>query len=379
MALGAGLGVPVATANLSSSTGSVYEPTTIRSYVADFDVEADGDLAVTETLTVDFPVTDRHGIFRFWDVKDPNNANTRLVPENIAVTRDGQPDEVQMSEQKGGRYRVARIGQADVTLPTGNHVYKISFTIPGVLVPGKDGHPTRFNWNLIPGGWQQEIDSAQLTVHLPGPSAGGQCFIGAGFGGPPCSVQGDGTDTLTVQASGLPAFTPVTIDAPLDIPTPSPGRTVPWPLRFDNALGDSLPGAAGSLAAALGLGGLGLVAGRRTREDQPGFPLQYGPPAGIGPAQATYILDEEVGANAFVASVMLAAEHGAVTLTQAEDAWAITDARGPEGWAGLDPVTTRIGRLVGGPGGTFWAQRSNVAAGNKLKTEIAGFNGDIKS
>ena len=40
LALGVGLGVPVATANLSSSTSSFYEPTTIRSYVADLDVDA---------------------------------------------------------------------------------------------------------------------------------------------------------------------------------------------------------------------------------------------------------------------------------------------------------------------------------------------------
>ena len=34
---------------------STYEPTTITSYVADFDLDEDGDLAVVETLTVDFP------------------------------------------------------------------------------------------------------------------------------------------------------------------------------------------------------------------------------------------------------------------------------------------------------------------------------------
>ena len=41
-----------------------FEETTITNYVADFDIAANGDLDVTETITVDFPGYGKHGIFR---------------------------------------------------------------------------------------------------------------------------------------------------------------------------------------------------------------------------------------------------------------------------------------------------------------------------
>lgn len=65
-----------------------YEDTTITSYVADFDLDSDGDLKVVETLTVDFPVYGKHGIFRFWDRVDVNDDNARRDPDDISVTRD---------------------------------------------------------------------------------------------------------------------------------------------------------------------------------------------------------------------------------------------------------------------------------------------------
>src|SRR3954454_1479827 len=95
------------------------EETTISNYVADFDVAKNGDLDVTETLTVDFPVYGKHGIFRFWDKVDPNNPNARLVPEDISVTRDGDSEPFEMSTEDHGRFRVAKIGDADTTLDVG--------------------------------------------------------------------------------------------------------------------------------------------------------------------------------------------------------------------------------------------------------------------
>ncbi len=54
-----------------------FEDTTITNYVADFDVAANGDLDVTETITVDFPGYGKHGIFRFWDIVDDNTPHAR--------------------------------------------------------------------------------------------------------------------------------------------------------------------------------------------------------------------------------------------------------------------------------------------------------------
>ena len=46
-------------------------------------------MTVTETLTVDFPVSGRHGIFRFWDVADENAPTLRREPRDVSVALDG--------------------------------------------------------------------------------------------------------------------------------------------------------------------------------------------------------------------------------------------------------------------------------------------------
>ena len=48
------------------------DPVRITDYQVDYVLTAEGRLAAKETLTTEFPVG-RHGIFRFWDVADPND------------------------------------------------------------------------------------------------------------------------------------------------------------------------------------------------------------------------------------------------------------------------------------------------------------------
>ncbi|MEZ5226208.1 MAG: hypothetical protein R2710_05920 [Acidimicrobiales bacterium] len=50
-----GLFLPGLIPTSDNPAASTFEPTTITSYVADFDLAADGRLEVVETLTVDFP------------------------------------------------------------------------------------------------------------------------------------------------------------------------------------------------------------------------------------------------------------------------------------------------------------------------------------
>jgi len=157
----------------SGEVTPLSEDTSITSYVADFDLDEEGDLDVTETITVDVPVFGKHGIFRFWDRVDENDPHARRNPEDIEVTRDGESEPFELSTEDHGRFVVAKIGSADVTLQPGEHVYELKYHIDGVIVEGRDditAAPSMFYWNLIPGGWQQTIDNADLTVHLPVPA-----------------------------------------------------------------------------------------------------------------------------------------------------------------------------------------------------------------
>lgn len=364
--------------NDGSLDDGAYEPTTITSYVADFDLDADGDLSVVETLTVNFPSGDRRGIFRFFDRVDPSAPEARREVEDVEVTMDGGDVEFDMQSQENGRVTVAKIGSADVFLDPGNHVYEISYRIDGVIQPGTQGTTSQFYWNLIPSGWQQTITSSRLTVDLPTEAAELQCVVGLGDGNP-CDIEGEGTDTLVVSTGEIARNTPVTVRAGLDIETPPAGKTLPWSGRFDRVLGTNVVGLGIVLLLALGAAVVGAIAARRSYEKNPQFPLMYAPPEGIGPAQAKYVLTEDVDQETYVATLMYAAERGAIGLDKTADSWTITDKSGAHGWAGLDPVTTGIAHLLGGPGAAFVANPKDVEAGKRLKAEIDSFDTSVST
>ncbi|MBW8751537.1 MAG: DUF2207 domain-containing protein, partial [Propionibacteriales bacterium] len=274
-----------------SSHASGGETSTITDYTADFTVKADGDLDVVETLTVDFPIS-RHGIFRFFDTRDnPNGSHSRVLPEHVSVTRDGQSEDYSRESESRARYLTLKIGRAN-TLLDGTHVYRIRYTIPGALSPGTNGSRTQFYWDLIPAGWQMPINQSHLTVHLPAQAHDFKCAVGVGQTSG-CTAEGEGTDTLTVLTGSLAPNTPVTIRVGLDIPTPS-AHMLPWSSRLDPVFGRHPVVLGGVLVLAFlaALGGFTLT--RSTHEKQPAYPLMYAPPDGIGPAQAAYILTEKV-------------------------------------------------------------------------------------
>jgi hypothetical protein len=369
----------------SGKVTPTFEDTTITNYVADFDVAKNGDLDATETITVDFPVYGKHGIFRFWDLVDANSPHARRTPEDISVTRDGKSEPFELSWEDHHRQRVAKIGDANTTLDVGEHTYVIKYHIDGVLdhnvekVTGEDAD-TMFYWQLIPRGWQQKIAKSTLTVHLPVAAQDDvKCAIG-NDSETGCTAEGGGTKDLTVTTGPIADRTPVTIATGLDMKTPAEGNSVPWTGRWDRVLSTHLPLLVFVLFAAAGALGFGSILGAKSREKPPGFPVLYEPPAGIGPAQAKYVYSESVDRTTYVATLMYAADKGAVDLTRGQnDAWTITDKAGPAGWAGLDPVTTDIAHILGGPGSSFTAQKKDVSAGLRLKDEIARFDSSVEA
>lgn len=165
---------------LHPSTGAVYDPVVITNYRADFTVDRDGRLAATEIITGKFP-GDRHGIFRYWDIANQNDPQVRQVPQVTQILMDDRPIPYQMLWESGERFRVAKIGDPDSLLGYGTHVFRISYTIDGVLDPGSTGAnktfasttgtqaaPSAFFWNVIAPAWNNQIDRADITITLPG-------------------------------------------------------------------------------------------------------------------------------------------------------------------------------------------------------------------
>ena len=151
-------------------------------------------------------------------------------------------------------------------------------------------------------------------MHLPVPSEDDvQCAVGLGETDG-CEAEGAGTDTLTVTTGPLDDHTPVSIKTGLDLPVPDQDKDVPWAARWDRTLSTSPVLLGIVILLALLAGVLGAVLARMTYERNPQFPLMYGPPDGIGPAQGKYVLTESIDKEAYVATLMHAAQHGAVDL-----------------------------------------------------------------
>ncbi|MCW2785572.1 MAG: hypothetical protein JWP74_2089 [Marmoricola sp.] len=363
--------------DLGSNASTDTDTAVVTDYQAAFDVSANGDLKALETITVNFPDY-KHGIFRFFDTRFPSHPKYRVFPTDIRVTMDGRYEPFTMLKQSRDRYRVAKIGSAGTTI-TGSHVYRISYDIKGVLIKGTSTR-TQFFWDLVPAGVQNQIEKSHLTVHLPAAASDLKCAIGQGAADGTCTASGQGSQDVTVNTGALSPHTPVTISAGMNIKTPAVA-TLPWHNKLDPLLGQH-PGA---LVLVLILGAVaalgGELLGRSTKEKDPGFPLLYSPPEGIGPAEAAYLLTEQVENKAFVATLMYAAESGAIEMTQADQSWTVTGSTNTEAWTKIDGVTQLAvqGLGINAPGATFTSEPNSVAAGQKLQSALNSFKGNTQA
>ena len=229
-------------------------------------------MRVVETIVVEVSTIDRHGIFRYFDRADPNAPELRRQPRSVDVQQDGAPVPVEFLTEGQGRYYVAKIGDPDRTLALGPHTYRIEYVIDDVLIDDPDSDGSRFYWQLIPGGWAQDIQQARLSVVLPADTADVRCAVGA-TATSGCSASGEGTTSLTVALADLDAFTPVTVQTDVAQPVPpTVGETYPWPPQYDRVL-HSWPVVVLLVLAGLVAAAVGARASRRAHEPKPGFPL----------------------------------------------------------------------------------------------------------
>ncbi|ROR90117.1 DUF2207 domain-containing protein [Nocardioides aurantiacus] len=202
---------------------------TVTDHRAAYAVDGRGTLRAAETLTVSF-ARPTAGLERRFDLRDPGAVRGDRSPRDVAVTRDGQAEEVALERVAG--VVVARLGDHDREL-TGEHVYVLHWTVPGVLATaGEDDDRARLRLDLLPAGWGTPVLRSRTSLELPDRPERVRCSAAGSSCRPRLADRG-----LVVATGRLAAGEPVRVDVVLDGEAPEAER-LPWPLRLVPALGE---------------------------------------------------------------------------------------------------------------------------------------------
>ena len=152
-------------------------------YIASFDVHyllaKSGKLTVEETIAYEFGSNVRHGIYRDIPTQyrdDKNNYFYTTV--EVGGVYDGAGAPVHYTEGTTSSGLQIRIGDAAVTV-TGEHIYKINYSIQPIVRPGDSGDRLALNVNGT--SWQVPVQHATASLSLADGlvASSVRCYTGA--------------------------------------------------------------------------------------------------------------------------------------------------------------------------------------------------------
>ena len=219
----------------------------MQSFAAAYDVQADGSMKVTETITWRFPAgQQRHGIVRNIVVRmGYNNEENRYryydLTDVAVSSPSGAPDAFSVNDY--GAAKQIRIGSAS-EYTSGTQVYKVSYTLHNVLNPiTADGKPAtgtapadtvELNYNVFGANELTERDRASVTVNAPAAATKVLCYSGPSGSTTQCS--GSAGDPSRFSAGPLASGDAMTViasypasafgDVHADVRTGGAGSTV---------------------------------------------------------------------------------------------------------------------------------------------------------
>lgn len=299
----------------------------IRDFHSDVRIAKDGTLTVTETITVVSEGVDiKRGIQRDFPTsyRNPLGQTTRVTFDVQSVTRDGNPEPYTMIGLSNGE-RV-RIGQADVMLTPGDHVYVIAYRTSRQL--RFDKAFDELYWNATGTGWTFPIDAASARLTLPSPAQFGKRAMYTG----PQGATGPGNAVVSDEGPGFIAFRtnrPLAAGEGLTVAADFPKGVVDAPAATTKAawwLRDWGPLLAGLVAlAALLLYQLRAwwVAGRGPRAGTV-VPL-FAPPDGMSAAACRYVSRMGMDNRAFTAAIVESAVKRQLHIDKADGGWFASD------------------------------------------------------
>jgi len=269
------------------------------SFAAVYDVQPDGSMKVTETITWRFPSGEqKHGIFRDVVVRmgwngEENRYRYYDLTDVAVSSPSGAPDAFRVTDS--GAAKEIRIGSLD-EYTSGTQVYTISYTLHDVLNPiTADGKPAadsstadtvELYYNVFGTNETTVRDRVSITVKAPATPTQVACYQGVNRSDTPC--QATKGDPARFSATGLTAGDAMSVLA--SYPASAFGNVRPDVRQGDSASSigsDAAPAAnaaawAGAIGApVLALAVMGALVWSRGRDERyadltPGLSPAYG-------------------------------------------------------------------------------------------------------
>jgi len=328
----------------------------IQRFVSDVTVNTDASLTVRETIEVVAEGDQiKRGILRDFPTVYRDGRGTRLVVgfEVLSVSRDGRAEPYSIESISNGK-RI-RIGDADVFLPRGPHVYEIVYRTTRQL--GFFADFDELYWNATGNGWDFAIDKAVAIVRLP---QGSQIKQHAAYTGPQ-GASGRDFRVVTAQGSEYRAETTsrlapnegftVAVAWQKGIVTPPTEAEQRWWFASDNA------GMLALIVSILMVIAYYIYAWKKVGRDPPQgtiIPL-FAPPPGLGAAGSRFIWKQKFDSRGFAAALVGLAVKGRLRIIDDDGDFAI-EKKPDQGQA----LTRAEQAFYGGlPGGTTRLEKSN--------------------
>ncbi len=294
---------------------------TIDAFRADITIQADGSLAIVETIDVDFGALQKHGIFRTIPTKyrydDRRDRVYTLVVDSV-TDRTGRPWTFQIT--RGDAATEIKIGDAARTI-SGTQAYKITYRIAGALNSFSD-HDELF-WNVNGAAWDVPTRGASAGVLAPAGSVQrATCFEGPAGSTAPCR------GTWTAARADFVATRPFVPGEQLTIVTAlrTGAVAVPPPVLVDRPRGfvdyfSTSPAAIAAAVIALVGGSFGVwwlwwTRGRDHGRPRGAIIAEYEPPEKLRPAQLGVLIDETADPRDLIATIVDLAVRGYLTITE---------------------------------------------------------------
>lgn len=291
----------------------------IVSFDSQIDVLTEGDIVVAETIRVVAAGDQvRRGIYRDFPTVNQDRRGRRVQVrfDVLEVRRNNRPETFDI-QRRSNDIRI-QIGQKDVFLKPGTHIYTIVYRCDRQIGFFEDYD--ELYWNVTGNGWTFPIETARVTIRLP---AGAGVIQSAGYTGP---MGATGTDYRIVATDGDAGF------ATTRSLKPGEGLTVAvaWPKGFvtppgaDEKIRYLLEDYRGAL---IGLGGLVLLlvyyvmAWWKVGRDPVGGVVipRFEPPEDISPAGIRFVRKMGFDQKTLAVALVSMAVKGFLAIREAAD------------------------------------------------------------